>query len=1049
MRYGITLLLWGISLTAWAQRPIIAYMDKTHGSVNEVVTLSGAGFADDPTNLNVTFGAASAEIVYASEFLLEVKIPSGASYGPVRVTNLTSGLSGDYTEPFTLSFGGGEFDPAQLKAPQNFTGLAGMYDLCACDFNLDGKVDVATTAQFANLIDIFVNNSVLDTIRFSKQPLASGVTTINIQCGDLDNDGLPDLIASRNQESEIIIFRNTTTPGSSTLSWSIKTTISVTGKSPRRLEIVDLNLDGKPEIILTNDSNNLVAVFRNNSTPGNLNISTSPLILNTPTNPKAGLSIADFNDDGYPEIVVAGFVAQDLFIFRNQSDPENIGFDPVQVINLPGFFANVQAIDLDQDGMIDLATTDVNSSRLKVLRNTSSDPEEPPTFAPPIELPTSQTPWGITPGDINGDGITDLIVPNLDGNGRLSIYVNYSSPGNIVFQSFTKPTSGLSRNAEVVDVNGDGKPDVLLNNLSFSSLSILRNENCLIPQVSPSETVTICEGLEFELSATESPGTTYRWSLNGAVVQETEDNTILVDQEGEYLVTAISDEAQCLNSSPGVVQLVTTGTIPAPPAITEPGAVCIGEDVELVATNIANATYVWSGPQGFHDTVNSNTITVPNLQPQSAGRYFVEVLIDGCQSGKVSAVAQVVNLPFIEVFNRNESPNLCLGDSVELEVVDYFGYTYQWSKDDVILASETATSLFVSTEGSYQAEIIDPQGCTFTSDDESIIIFDPPSASFSIPDATCAGEEITFNSTSTVDLNATVEYQWNFGNTQGEAGDSLVYQYPGSGDFIVSLFVNYPDVPNCEATRTRPLRVISKPVIQYSNSADTLGICPTDSLMLTVTNPFDTYEWSTGANTPAITVIQPGKYTIITTNNLGCKDTLDIQVDSLPLPNLLVRATPDIGIVRGDTAVLTVSGAQVYLWEPETGLSANQGDSLLAFPSRSTEYKIIGMNRYSCIDSTSYFLEVFPTKEDPLPQAFSPNGDGIDDQWILVNDFAFSDCQLKILNRNGVVVYQPSGAYDNTWDGTYRGRPLPEGVYYYIFECPEGDPKTGSILLVR
>lgn len=1032
------------------QRPFISFLDKSSGHIGEIVTISGAGFAADPDDLSVFFGGAKASVSFASEFLIEAKIPAGATWGPIRVVNKASGLSGSSNTPFHISYSGDSFDVDFLQVQPPIPSFSGMYDLCACDFNLDGKVDIASSAQFANSLDFFVNTSSVEDIFFDKQPLATGFTTINLQCGDINNDGLPDLVVSRNAQPEVYIFLNDTPPGAKKLSWQNPTLLNVSGQNPRRVVLADLNQDGRPEVILTNDSNNLVSIFENQSTPGSFEMASTPVELTAGSGPRAGLSVADFNKDGYPEIVVSGFVVPDVFIFQNLSDPESIRFSEAHLIRLPGAHSNVLAVDIDQDESLDLAITDIQSENLIILRNASSDEAPIPSFEAPKFFDVGVIPWDLAAGDLNGDGVVDLSVARVDAAHKISLFINRSTPGEIRLESSSKSVTGKSRNLEIVDLNNDGKPDIVsTNQIGGSSLTVIRNENCLIPTLSPSETITICEGLAFDLKTIPSPGTTFRWDLNGTLIQSDTAPSIRIALEGDYLVTAISNGGQCANSSPSVAQLITTGSIPSPPSIATPSPICIGTDLTLQANDIAGAQYIWTGPQEFRDTLDRNTITIPDFQPQNAGRYFVEVFVDGCQSGTVSAVTQVINLPLIQIFNRRATPNLCEGDSTRLAVVKYPGYNYQWFKNDNPLRADTLTELDVLESGNYVSQIIDPSGCTFNSTGEQIAVFSPPSASFELIDATCAFENVKFESSSEVDSEAVVNYTWKFGNSDGDVGDSLVYQYPGAGRYIVGLHINYEGVENCTDFHTRPIEIVQAPKISLTNNNDTLGLCLQDSLTLEVSDNFETFKWSTGGTKKLEQFFEPGEYQVVATNLLGCNDTVAFEIAPLPQPDLIITSTPEGGIVRGDTAILKASGGLVYLWSPDLMLSDTLGDLVQAYPQTSTLYTIYTMSRHGCLDTTDYFLEVFPTREDPLPSAFSPNGDGIDDTWELANTLAFKNCKLTIINRNGSIVYSMANGYDNSWDGTYQGNPLPEGVYYYIFECPDGFSQKGALLLVR
>ena len=84
-----------------------------------------------------------------------------------------------------------------------------------------------------------------------------------------------------------------------------------------------------------------------------------------------------------------------------------------------------------------------------------------------------------------------------------------------------------------------------------------------------------------------------------------------------------------------------------------------------------------------------------------------------------------------------------------------------------------------------------------------------------------------------------------------------------------------------------------------------------------------------------------------------------------------------------------------------------------------------------------------------IPNAFTPNGDGINDVWHIDALVYFPDCKLSVFNRYGSIVFQSHG-YPQPWDGTENGKPLPVGTYYYIISL-KGDnkPLSGSLTIIR
>ncbi len=84
-----------------------------------------------------------------------------------------------------------------------------------------------------------------------------------------------------------------------------------------------------------------------------------------------------------------------------------------------------------------------------------------------------------------------------------------------------------------------------------------------------------------------------------------------------------------------------------------------------------------------------------------------------------------------------------------------------------------------------------------------------------------------------------------------------------------------------------------------------------------------------------------------------------------------------------------------------------------------------------------------------VPNAFSPNGDGINDLWNIKALEQFPQCQVNVFGRNGSLVYQSRG-YPKPWDGTYKGAPLPTGIYYYVIHASNDLPVlSGSVTILR
>lgn len=84
-----------------------------------------------------------------------------------------------------------------------------------------------------------------------------------------------------------------------------------------------------------------------------------------------------------------------------------------------------------------------------------------------------------------------------------------------------------------------------------------------------------------------------------------------------------------------------------------------------------------------------------------------------------------------------------------------------------------------------------------------------------------------------------------------------------------------------------------------------------------------------------------------------------------------------------------------------------------------------------------------------VPNAFSPNQDGRNDAWEIINIEAYPDCRVRIFNNWGNLIYESVG-YQEPWDGTFRGKEVPSGAYRYIIFLDEQEELIkGSLVIMR
>ena len=274
-------------------------------------------------------------------------------------------------------------------------------------------------------------------------------------------------------------------------------------------------------------------------------------------------------------------------------------------------------------------------------------------------------------------------------------------------------------------------------------------------------------------------------------------------------------------------------------------------------------------------------------------------------------------------------------------------------------------------------------------------------------------------------------YIVNIQDTSGCAFSSVI-AVPLNNTLQVSVFPG--DTTVCSGATFTP-RVIS------SNSAATFSWTPSSGLAAPVPGvPF----------IPAITVPNVNTRYIVTSTLGQCqaKDTINVT----SITGATANAGPDVTVIAGDQVQLQGSGsAGTYLWSPATGLSATNVLKPFASPTATTVYTFQVTSPQGCTASDFVQVNVVPYCVKPM-EAFTPNGDGINDLWMVTNGTCLKAAKAEVFNRYGAKVFE-SQDYKNNWDGTYKGDPLPDGTYYFVITYQLINSKTvylkGNVTILR
>jgi gliding motility-associated-like protein len=664
------------------QVPVLEKIDPASTTVNETITLTGNHFSNNPEDMVVHFGAVKGQIISSNTNAIEVIVPPGATYENIKVTNIKSRLTGTSPQPFLLSFGGKDFDTDNLEGLPGLNTASGLFDVCACDLDGDGKPDLVATSRASSAIQIFRNISQGNHVEFAS-PVAINLSGQRgndfVHCKDMTGNGKPDIIFMETGTlgSTIHIYKNASTPGNIHFP---DTHPQSYGSQVINYAIEDINKDGKQDLIVARTGGEIIMDL-NISNGDNLNfdrkdkISFPFEILN--------LEVADLNQDGLPEIIVSSGGGTTLSILENKSTLNQTTFNPIEGITKTTNFSipnrGIKAIDINQDGKTDILISDNTNSKLGVFIN-QSQKNQSPKFALIQEFATSSGPRGIEISDINGDGKPDVLVTSLLEN-KINIFLNTSkSTGNMGFDRRDLNTGVSSLFNKSIDINGDGKPDILYAVNGSSQIGIFRNTNCVRPKIKNGDYYVVCQDKEGSLTATKGISIEYEWlykkeqdNKNPNVFSEkSKDNyTITLNQDGYYVLKTTSENGKCLSTDETEFKTLNPN-IPGGNQISwhvDGTKFCPGDSVKIMPRG-KYLSYKWT-PGGE---------TTPLIYAKVPGVYAFVVQVEGGCDGQNSIEIKERPVPELKVSSNTDF--VFPGQSVELSASG--AAMYFWTPEELL-----------------------------------------------------------------------------------------------------------------------------------------------------------------------------------------------------------------------------------------------------------------------------------------------------------------------------------------------------------------------------
>lgn len=501
---------------------------------------------------------------------------------------------------------------------------------------------------------------------------------------------------------------------------------------------------------------------------------------------------------------------------------------------------------------------------------------------------------------------------------------------------------------------------------------------------------------------------------------------------GSVTLTPIGQmSASDLATCPQVVQPITTNPVPPPEA-----AFLMSDDTICSGTCITLTDQTTGSPTSWTWTINGgtpSTSVAPNPGTvcfNTAGTYTIRLI--AANNGGADTAIQTIVVYQTPTASISGDSVICAGETTVLTASPSGNYNYAWSNN----ANTASINIAPVSSGTYSV-VVSQNGCADTA---SIFVQVDVLGQASISGDTelCIGESTTLTVSP-----AAAGISWS--NGSGSASIAITPMVTTTYTVVLTQGV-------CTSTATATVGVYPYPVVSVIS---TLTDCDIDNGTITTQvnsgTPAYSYSWNNGQTGAVATGLGVGNYSVVVVDSKGCSATANGTIGIQPNPTLVV--TPSYTNIRmGDTIAIQTTGAALYYWVPPYGLSCSTCPDPYAYPYQSTVYCVEGYDDHGCKDTACVTIDVEPTCNDYfIPNAFSPNGDGVNDRF-LVKGRCVTHAWIKVMNRWGEMVFNSNEAGD-TWDGTFKGAKQNPGVFFYIVELQLLDGRrltlSGDVTLLR
>lgn len=314
----------------------------------------------------------------------------------------------------------------------------------------------------------------------------------------------------------------------------------------------------------------------------------------------------------------------------------------------------------------------------------------------------------------------------------------------------------------------------------------------------------------------------------------------------------------------------------------------------------------------------------------------------------------------------------------------------------------------------------------------------------------CFGDSTTLINTS-VSSDSIVSILWDLdGNLlfNDASGDTIKYLFSSPGNKNIGLKI-ITDSGFAKAVY-KQVAVGYYPIANFNVDNICLGEVSTFENLSTIeSEELEDFIWDFGDGSNVSYLRNPqylfqnnGTYPVklVAISPLGCSDSTVLSTNVYNIPSMNVYIEGETTFYEGDSVVVTVNGQfENLVW--------NFGSHANPLLIQSPGYYTVTVYTEHCSLSNSFNVEVLERTSFGIMNLITPNGDGYNDNFEIFDLYRIGPCEVNIFNRWGNEVFSSTN-YNNDWQGTFNGKQLQEGTYYYVIKCNNNAVRKGSISIL-